>query len=90
MKWNNVNDFMNALEDRIEELENEETVTSSTSICSSELFSEDELAEFDTIKEECFALASDDDEAVEMICDKLLKLGYSDDEITQILDYEGL
>jgi len=89
MKWNNVEDFMNALEDRIEELESD-AVTSSTSICSSELFSEDELLEFDAIKEEAFSVAADDDEALDLICSKLLELDYTDDEITQILDYEGL
>lgn len=89
MKWNNVEDFMNALEDRIEELESD-TVTSSTSICSSELFSEDELLEFDAIKEEAYSVAADDDEALDLICSKLIELDYTDDEITQILDYEGL
>lgn len=90
MKWNNIQDFLDALENRIEDLEQDEVVTSSTAVCSSELFNEDELLKFDAIKDEAFSVASNDDEALDFICSKLLELGYSDDEITQILDYEGL
>lgn len=90
MKWNNVQDFMNALQDRIEELEAEETITSSTSIYSNQLFDDDELVRFDSIKEWAFAFSSNEDDALELMCSKLLELGYTDDEITQILDYEGL
>ena len=89
MKWNNVQDFMEALGDRIDELQSEDAVTGSTSINEAD-FDEDELCTFDAIAEEARALGDTDAETTAIAHSRLFELGYSEDEITQILDYEGL
>lgn len=91
MKFNDIDSFLNAIENRMEELKDEDiAVTSSTDINASIEFDADELAKFDSIKEEAQALSDGPDDMVDYICNRLADLGYTDDEITQILDYEGV
>lgn len=90
MKWNNISSFLDAIEDRMEELESEgAAVTSSTDINASSEFSDEEYEKFDSVKDEAEALY-EGDEVIEYMCNRLADLGYTDDEITQILDYEGM
>lgn len=91
MKWNNISSFLDAIENRMEQLEAEgKAVTSSTEVVASIQFDDDELAKFDSIKEEAEALCDGTDDMLDYMCNRLSDLGYSDDEITQILDYEGV
>lgn len=91
MKWNDIGSFLDAIEDRMDELESEglADINSSTNISNDSYFADDELEKFDSIKDEAIALCEGDD-VLEYMCNRLYDLGYSDDEITQILDYEGM
>lgn len=92
MKWNNISDFLDSLEDRMEELSEQSDITSATDIQSINMgsFSDDELCKFDSIADEAKALSKSEDEIVEYMTNRLSDLGYSDDEVTKILDYEGI
>lgn len=87
MHYNNVPDFLAAIEKRMDELSSLDTVTSATSILDN--FTEEELQKFDTIKDEANALCDSEGEKVEFIYNRLLDLGYTDDDITKVLDHEG-
>ena len=91
MKWNDIGSFLDAIEDRMNELESEglADINSSTNVSNDSHFADDELEKFDSIKDEATSLCEGDD-VLEYMCNRLSDLGYSDDEITQILDYEGM
>lgn len=90
MKFNNIDSFLDAIADRMQELESEGVaVTSSVAINDGPEFTEDEREKFDSIKEEATSLC-EGDEVFDYMCNRLSDLGYTDDAITQILDYEGM
>lgn len=89
MKFNNIESFLAAIEDRMDQLGGDETsITSSTSLGSG--FTEDEYEKFGSIVDEARALCDNEEDIVDWISNRLGDLGYSDDEITTVLDYEGL
>lgn len=96
MQYGSVTEFLNAIEQRIAELEEEEQIAASTSIKASSIlsddFTDDEYELFDSIIDEAWNNSEYTDEAqiCDAICIKLSQLGYTDDEITRILDYAGL
>jgi len=87
MKFNNIESFLDALEDRMDQLE-PDSITSSTIVASS--FTEDEYEKFGSIVDEAKALCSSDEDVIDYISNRLTDLGYSEDEIVKVLDYEGL
>lgn len=89
MKFNNINSFLHALEGRIDELENDGDSITSATILSTD-FSPEEYEKFDSIVEEAKSLTDTKNDLIDYIYNRLCDLGYSDDEITEILDEEGL
>ena len=90
MKFNNISDCLDAIKDRMSELSEEEGITGSIDISASSNFNADEIAKFDSIFEEAESLSDTKDEITEFAYNRLLDLGYTDDQITQIFDYEGV
>ena len=88
MKFSNIDSFLNALEGRINQLEEPDSVTSATILSSD--FSPEEYEKFDSIVDEARALSNDENELIDYIYNRLMDLGYSDDEISDILDMEGI
>ena len=88
MKFSNIDSFLNALEGRINQLEESDSVTSATILSTD--FSPEEYEKFDSIVDEARALSNDENELIDYICNRLIDLGYSDDEISDILDMEGI
>ena len=86
MKFNNIPDFLNALEDRMNEISSDESIMNSTQV---DPFTEDEYQLFDTITDEARALCDKEGEVIDFIYNRLSDKGYDDDQITKILDYEG-
>lgn len=89
MKYNNIDAFLSALQHRMDELESDDAITSAT-VLSEKSFTEEEYEKFGTIIDEAFALSSDEADAIDLISRRLLDLGYTEDQVTEILDYEGL
>lgn len=89
MKYNNIDAFLSALQHRMDELESDDAITSAT-VLSEKSFTEEEYEKFGAIVDEAFALASDEADAIDLISRRLLDLGYTEDQVTEILDYEGL
>lgn len=88
MKFNNIDSFLNALESRIDQLEETDSITSATIL--SKDFSPEEYEKFDSIVDEARALSNNENELIDYIYNRLADLGYSDDEISDILDMEGI
>ena len=88
MKFNNIDSFLNALEGRINQLEETDSITSATILSTD--FSPEEYEKFDSIVDEARALSNNENELIDYICNRLIDLGYSDDEISDILDMEGI
>lgn len=88
MKFNNIDSFLNALEGRINQLEETDSVTSTTILSTD--FSPEEYEKFDSIVDEARALSNNENELIDYIYNRLIDLGYSDDEISDILDMEGI
>jgi len=88
MKFNNINSFLFALESRIEDLEEGDAITSATIL--SKRFSPEEYEKFDSVVDEAKALTDSDNDFVTYVTNRLYDLGYSDDEVTGILDMEGI
>jgi hypothetical protein len=88
MIYDNVSDFLAALKLRMSQFKSDEEITSATDITCS--FNPDELEKIDSIKDEAIALFPNKDDAKAYIYRRLSDLGYSDDDITQIFDYEGI
>ena len=80
--------FLSALQSRLDELESSANITGASDIVMG--FSDAELEQFDSIKEEAFSLYDDNEDALDFMYNRLLDKGYTDDEITQIFDYEGV
>ena len=89
MKYNNIDAFLSALQHRMDELESDDAITSAT-VLSEKSFTEEEYEKFGVIIDEAFALSSDEADAIDLISRRLLDLGYTEDQVTEILDYEGL
>ena len=89
MKYNNIDAFLSALQHRMDELESDDAITSAT-VLSEKSFTEEEYEKFGTIIDEAFALSSGEADAIDLISRRLLDLGYTEDQVTEILDYEGL
>ena len=89
MKFNNINSFLHALEGRIDELESDGDAITSATVLSTD-FSPEEYEKFDSIVDEARALSNDENELIDYICNRLMDLGYSDDEVSSILDMEGI
>lgn len=87
MKFSNIDSFLNALETRMDQLEPDD-ITSATNIDSD--FTDEEYIKFGSIVDEAKALCDSQEDITDYICNRLTDLGYSDDEITRILDYEGI
>lgn len=87
MKFNNIESFLDALEDRMDQLE-PDSITSSTIVASS--FTEDEYEKFGAIVDEAKALCDNDEDVIDYVSNRLTDLGYSEDEIVRVLDYEGM
>lgn len=88
MKFNNIDSFLNALEGRINQLEETDSITSATILSTD--YSPEEYEKFDSIVDEARALSNNENELIDYICNRLIDLGYSDDEISDILDMEGI
>lgn len=88
MKFNNIPDFLDALEEQMRALEGNQMIESSTEI--PDTFTDDEYQLFDSIREEAETFYNNEADIIDFIYTRLADLGYSDDDITQILDYEGL
>jgi hypothetical protein len=88
MKFNNIDSFLNALEGRINQLEETDSITSATILSTD--YSPEEYEKFDAIVDEARALSNNENELIDYICNRLIDLGYSDDEISDILDMEGI
>ena len=91
MKYNDIGQFLDALHDQIVELESQ-PITSATDIEYMDMskFSPEEIEKFDNIKDEATALCEVYSAIEDYIVNRLTDLGYSDDDICLILDYEGL
>lgn len=89
MKYNNIDSFLSAIQKRMDQIESDESVTGAT-VLSEEPFTEEEYEKFGSIVDEAFALTEDDADAIDLISRRLLDLGYTEDQVTTILDYEGL
>lgn len=87
MKFNSIDSFLNALEDRMDDLQ-DNSITSATILDSK--YTEEEYEKFGSIIDEAKALCDTEDDRIDYISNRLTDLGYTDDEITKILDYEGL
>lgn len=88
MKFNNIPDFLDALKTKMNQLEPGTDITGSTDICGD--FTPEELEKFAEVKDEAFALFPNKTDATEFMYHRLSDLGYTDDEITQIFDCEGI
>lgn len=89
MRFNNISDCLDALKDRMDELQ-EEGITGATDIAASSQFSSEEIEKFDSIFDEAKSLSNSETEIEEYMYNRLSDLGYTDDEITQIFDHEGI
>lgn len=87
MKFNSIDSFLDALEDRMVELK-DTPITSATVLDSK--YTDEEYEKFGSIIDEAKALCDTEDDRIDYISNRLTDLGYTDDEITKILDYEGL
>lgn len=88
MKFNNIESFLDALENRMDQLDPEDSITSSTIIGST--FTDDEYEKFGSIIDEARALCDSEEDVIDYVSNRLTDLGYSEDEIVTILDYEGM
>lgn len=103
MKFNNIPDFLNALEDRMAELEEQGAVTSSSDIEScgdiegcgninadeDVYFSSGVNEEVDDIIAEAESRFDNDSDITKYIYEELSTIGYSDSEIVDILNECG-
>lgn len=89
MRFNSIQDCLDAMQNRLEELESD-GIMSATDINASSQFTADEHEKFDAIFEEAKSLSDSESEIEEYMYNRLEDLGYTDDEITQIFDYEGM
>lgn len=87
MKFNSIDSFLDALEDRMVELK-DTPITSATILDGK--YTDEEYEKFGSIIDEAKALCDTEDDRIDYISNRLTDLGYTDDEITKILDYEGL
>ena len=88
MKFNNIPDFLNAIEDRIDQLKNDDSIASTTDIEASSDMNE-EFGGVDEIIAEAKSKFDSDSKITEFIFEHLTNLGYTDDDIMSILEYAG-
>ena len=86
MIYNSIPEFLNAIEEKMQEL-TEEPIAASSSILPE--FTDEQCEQFDSIVDEASAMYDNEADITDYISTRLADLGYTDDEITQILDYEG-
>ena len=91
MKFNNIPDFLDALQERMDEIKDGE-ITSATDIDGCDVTAEDDIYEpvdVDSIVEEARTTLSSDSEITEFIFEHLSKLDFTPEEIFEILKEYG-